>query len=167
VGTSQPPNNFWADDPARSDSVLIDLIFPRADVQNRVIISTSEQEQVNGKVNESNFTGGLRTCISGAGERGTTGEHCAGIMYLGVQVTAQGQDPNTGATYFRGVRHQTCTEEGTLVLGDSGAPVYTYISGADGPVRAMGIASSGNASRDCFSSMSRLADLTGTHLWLD
>jgi hypothetical protein len=160
VGSTVSPNPFWASQPANADGVMYDLAFANSDVQSRVIVNESLQEDVVGKVGESAISAGSQGCRALI----SIDEHCGAVDDLDVTFGANTTDPVTGATVFKSVRHEYCFDENTASGGDSGAPVYRYTTGG---VKALGLHSGHNSSLgDCFSPQSRIASETGTHVVL-
>jgi hypothetical protein len=139
---------------------MYDLAFANSNVQSRVIVNESHQEDVVGKIAESAITAGSQGCRALI----SIDEHCGAIDNIDITFGANTIDPVTGATVFKSVRHEYCFDENTASGGDSGAPVYRYSTGG---VRAIGLISGHSSSLgDCFSPQSRIASETGASVVL-
>lgn len=130
-------------------------------MQSRVIVNSTTQQDVVGKVAESGISAGGNDCRSTP----SIDQHCGNVVHLDLTVTTSGYtDPDTGLGVTRSIRHNYCFDEFLVVPGDSGSPAYRY---ATGGVKAMGLISNGSPSLgDCFSPQSRIANGTGSTLVL-
>jgi hypothetical protein len=165
AGDTVAPNLWRATSPADADSVQFSLDFTRGNVVPTIIRSTSSAVDVVGKLLPADYVSGMTVYYSGR----VSGEN-PGLLDGTTPDTYSETDHNWFTTapsaVTKGVHNMYCFSATTGMGGDSGAPVYHFVSNPFA-AEAIGILS-GARSEDnyiCFTPTSNLGNATNSHIW--